>query len=105
MRLGFVEPELVVVEPGMDCITMDVHSIGSDEPYNVIKVRSPACAEQYFLIQNRQQVGFDRVLVGKGPPETHSGILIWHIDENVASGLGLLNRNWMHRAVTPIGLS
>lgn len=33
---------------------------------------------QYFLVENRQRVGFDAALPA-------SGMLIWHIDENVAS--------------------
>ncbi len=33
--------------------------------------------EEYFLVSNRQKVGFDSRFVGDG------GLLVWHIDENV----------------------
>ena len=105
-RLGFVAPKILTVESGMDFVTLDIHSIGADEPRNVIKVRSPVCTSQYFLIENRQQIGFDYPLAWYGSPETHSGILIWHIDENVMNGTarGFPNRNWRHRGVSPIGV-
>lgn len=43
--------------------------------------------KEYFLIENRQRVGFDKHLPG-------DGILIWHVDENMKN-----NRNEMHRLV------
>ena len=42
---------------------------------------------EYFLVENRQQVGFDSYLPG-------SGILIWHIDERMGN-----NSNENHRLV------
>ncbi|MFQ6107056.1 MAG: M6 family metalloprotease domain-containing protein [Thermoplasmata archaeon] len=47
---------------------------------------SPA-GEEYFLIENRQRVGFDSSLPG-------SGLLIWHVDESVDS-----NDDQFHRRV------
>jgi M6 family metalloprotease-like protein len=50
-------------------------------------------SSEYFLIENRQKIGFDESL-----PD--SGILIWHIDETVVDGRGrLTNRNEHHKAV------
>ncbi len=37
---------------------------------------SGAAGDEYFLVENRQQIGYDAALPG-------SGILIWHIDESV----------------------
>lgn len=107
MMLGFVEPQIITVEPNMNCIILNVHSIGADEPYNVVKVRSPVSQNQYFLIENRQHIGFDKGLaLQEGFPETHTGILIWQIDESILSTFlpGNPNTNWMHRGVTPVGI-
>lgn len=38
-----------------------------------------AVGDQYFLIENRQKTGFDTGIPG-------AGLLIWHIDESMASG-------------------
>ncbi len=47
---------------------------------------------QYFLFENRQQVGFDQTL-------RNSGLLIWHIDDNVdCAGNGCNSDEW-HRRV------
>ena len=42
---------------------------------------------QYFLFENRQQIGFDQTLRG-------SGLLIWHVDDNLSS-----NTDDWHRLV------
>ena len=39
---------------------------------------------EYFLVENRQQVGFDRGL--RRISSSASGLLIWHIDESVTQG-------------------
>ena len=36
---------------------------------------------EYFLVENRQRIGYDASL-----PANSSGLLIWHIDENVSTG-------------------
>ncbi len=41
-------------------------------------------SREYFLLENRQQAGYDASL-----PE--AGILIWHIDEGMPDGTGILN--------------
>lgn len=52
-----------------------------------LPVGESAAGEEYFLIENRQRVGFDSALPG-------SGLLIWHIDESVDS-----NDDQFHRKV------
>ncbi|MBW8001924.1 MAG: M6 family metalloprotease domain-containing protein [Planctomycetes bacterium] len=44
---------------------------------NVYKLQGPFPANEYFLIENRQGIGFDSQL-----PGPLRGLLIWHIDEN-----------------------
>jgi len=43
----------------------------------VYKLQGPFPANEYFLVENRQGVGFDA-----GLPGSSRGILIWHVDEN-----------------------
>jgi len=98
--LGFIEPTVIYVGPGMECLIIDVHSIGSDQAYNIIKVKNNINPRQYFLIENRQHYRFDDFSpIGT----TYSGILVWHIDEDVITTTPQLlvwpNRNWMHRGV------
>lgn len=85
IKCGFVTPTLVTDWDG------NINSISDTEnesKYNVIKVRSKADPKQYFLIENRQPIGFDKGLeaLDKGYFEKTfaGGILIYHIDENVS---------------------
>ena len=51
---------------------------------------------EYFLIENRANIGYDKGLQGKlGLADWSGGLAIWHIDENVTS-----NRNDNHRLVS-----
>ncbi|OAL01747.1 M6 metalloprotease [Phaeosphaeriaceae sp. SRC1lsM3a] len=83
------------------------HQITLEEVVKSFKIHrlwtnGDASSEEYFLVENRQATGFDRLLPG-------SGLLIWHIDETVwnnndenhpkvklmqADGLAHLKGNW-----------
>jgi M6 family metalloprotease-like protein len=45
--------------------------------------------DQYYLVTNRQRVGYDRSLVRSGPAD---GLLIWHIDEGVIDTTLMTNK-------------
>ena len=88
IKCGFVTPELVVSD--WDGNISSISDTVTDSKYNIIKVMSKADPKQYFLIENRQLVGFDKGLEvlnawSKYPYENifNGGILIYHIDENV----------------------
>ncbi|MCL2866063.1 MAG: BspA family leucine-rich repeat surface protein [Lachnospiraceae bacterium] len=124
VSLGFAEPVVVSVD-SMDEVYQEiyVHSRGTDEGYNVIKIVSEADPNQYFLVENRQQIGFDaglfsaRVFFDGASAPRHSGILIWHVDEGVLAASefdheGRMRQqwhspvnNWMHRGVAVEGLT
>jgi len=104
--LGFVEPTVIHVSPGMDYQIVYMHSANADEPYNIVKITSDAHYNQYFLLENRQRAGFDRDLA-RHILTADSGILILHIDEDVLLSIYPSvsvekNDNWMHRAIAPI---
>lgn len=84
--IGFIDPfpivqdhDNLVIEPA--ALESDVLMLWRDGEFN----------GQYFLLENRQQLGFDESLPG-------SGILIWHVDEAMED-----NRNpwWPGRPSEP----
>lgn len=92
IKCGFVKPILVSDWGG------EINSISekaADSKYNVIKVQSKADPKQYFLIENRQLIGFDQGLeflnqeYCSNPWDIENlfngGIVIYHIDENINS--------------------
>jgi len=74
IMLGFAEPQIILVEPGMDeqIIVFDRNNSGVGD---VIKVISNVNPYQYFLIEYQP--------FNEGREIGHEGILIWHIDEEV----------------------
>jgi|GEM_PF-3680285 len=122
MMLGFVRPIVVDVYYGMQAVYKYVYSINPHIdvpcPYNIIKIRNPAVnPNQYFLIENRQNLGFDANLAaGAGAfAPMRSGLLIWHVDEDVifaqssrytpTRSLGNQNNNGKHGGVRQVNIS
>lgn len=68
-RIGFIEP-LEIVENRTGIRQEPVETGG--EVY--VTWRNGIVRRQYFMLENRQHIGFDRSLPG-------AGLLIWHIDE------------------------
>ena len=67
--LGWVSPTLIS--------SSGVYSLGQVETNaQVYKLQGSFPSSQYFLVENRQGVGFDA-----GLPGSLRGVLIWHIDE------------------------
>ena len=69
-KLGWVSP-VEVVGP-MENMTMDRVETGGIV-YR-LWIGDPARSKEYFLLENRQRVGFDQKLPG-------DGLLIWHVDD------------------------
>ncbi len=96
IKCGFITPTLVEDWEG------NINSIsdtGNGSQYNVIKVQSKKDTKQYFLIGNRQLVGFDKGLEALNSVYENKffdgGIVIYHIDENVNENYN--NNHCMHR--------
>ena len=67
--LGWISPTLIS--------SNGVYSLGQAETNaQVYKLQGTFPSTQYFLVENRQGVGFDAAI-----PGSHRGILIWHVDE------------------------
>jgi len=80
LRLGWIaESQVVKVKPG------DVLSVRLD-PLELLTsgihvVKIPLTSDTYYLIENRQQVGYDSVLPS-------SGVLVYYVDETIREGRG-----------------
>ncbi len=72
MRLGWVTPTDVttsLVGTSIDAV---------ETSGKVFRLSIPGTTQEYFLIENRQPLGFDAALPG-------SGLLIWHVDDSQTS--------------------
>lgn len=86
IKLGYVTP--IVVTSDWDGDIYSISELGADSAYNVLEVRSKADPNQYFLVENRQLIGYDKGLeklndMFIGNSFFDGGIVIYHIDENV----------------------
>ena len=73
-KLGWVD--VIDINASMKNITIPcVETNGTASVYR-FWLGTPDSSKEYFLIENRQKIGFDRYLPG-------GGLLIWHIDENM----------------------
>lgn len=77
---GWCKIKLDWVSPAVISVT-GTYTLGQlKSTAQVYKLQGSFQANEYFLIENRQGVGFDAYL-----PGSQRGILIWHIDDNVAT--------------------
>ncbi|WBW96884.1 M6 family metalloprotease domain-containing protein [Oceanirhabdus sp. W0125-5] len=80
--LGFIQPREFKPEDGRQTITLKPAS----EYPQALKVEVPGSnGREYFLIENRQQTGYDAGLeynFDENPKDLH-GLVVYHIDENV----------------------
>lgn len=67
--LGWKKPTVIQDLPH----NIDIPAVIDDDGV-IYKIEVPGNKEEYFLLENRQQKGFDRFL-----PD--SGLLVWHVDE------------------------
>jgi len=79
IRLGWIStPQLLLVKPGETTYT----SLSPlSQKGNMLAVKIPLKGNRYYLVENRQPIGFDRVL-----PD--SGLLILNVDPNSPEGYG-----------------
>ena len=70
--LGWVKP-MIIEQESLNVAIMNSEK-NANEIYKIYLNGEPG--PEYFLIENRQKVGFDRYLSG-------AGLLIWHIDQDV----------------------
>ena len=71
IHLGWREPELIKKPPEIQ----DIPAVIDDDGVIYKLEVQGSGGREYFLLENRQQKGFDRYLPG-------NGLLIWHVDES-----------------------
>ncbi|MFN8543081.1 MAG: M6 family metalloprotease domain-containing protein [Candidatus Binatia bacterium] len=71
LRLGWVDAQVV------EETTRRVELPAVEETPTVVKIAAvPGRPQEYYLLENRQRIGFDARLKGEG-------LLVWHVDEGV----------------------
>lgn len=83
VELGWVIPFEVLTPLADEAI----QAVETSAAIYKLPIGGTAAGEEYFLIENRQQIGFDSGLPG-------SGLLIWHVDETMDD-----NDDQFHRKV------
>ena len=79
IRLGWIStPQVLLVKPGE---TAYANLSPLSQKGNRLVVKIPLKGDRYYLVENRQPIGFDRVL-----PD--SGLLILKVDPNAPEGYG-----------------
>ncbi len=77
MKLGWVEP--IIVTSDLSLTQIETPPVENNSIVYKIWAHDPSQnTDEYFLIENRQKIGFDSALPG-------DGILIWHIDDSVTT--------------------
>jgi len=74
VKLGWVSP-VEVMNPRSN---MTISQVETGGKVYKLPIGDPLTSDEYFLLENRQQVGYDQKLPG-------SGLLIWHVDDEMYS--------------------
>jgi hypothetical protein len=91
MRLNWIDPSRIkVIQPGetSDCLLAPLAQTSTD----IVAIKIPLPDNRYYLIENRQPIGFDQYLPG-------SGVLIMYANDRVTecrrgdSPIRLINAN------------
>jgi hypothetical protein len=92
LRLNWIaEPQVAIVKPG-GFLTLKLNPL--ELPTSGIQVvKIPLRPNTYYLIENRQQVGYDSVLPSRGA-------LIYYGDETIKEGQGILKLVDAHPNIT-----
>lgn len=80
--LGFAQPKQIVPEDGKKTLTISP-SFEKDDMYKVVVPGSNG--REYFMIENRQQKGYDAGLVYNVDLQQLHGLVVYHVDNDVFS--------------------
>ena len=98
VELGYVIPTVI---SNLEYGVFSVRNFSSNpaKSHDIIKVINPVNPNQYFLIENRQAVGYDAGMYGRS--STTGGVLIYHVDETIRTYRNNynVNDNNLHKMV------
>jgi hypothetical protein len=78
--LGFADPIEIKPEDGNQTITLRASANYPD----IYKVEVPGSnGKEYFMLENRQQIGYDKGLAYTVDGQNLHGLVVYHVDENV----------------------
>lgn len=78
--LGFATPKEIKPEVSKQSITLNPVELNKD----IYKIVVPGSnGKEYFLLENRQQIGYDKGIAYTYDGKNLHGLVIYHIDENV----------------------
>lgn len=80
MRLGWIPPSQIAVVQPAQIASVKLEPL-EEKTSGILATKIPLTSTAYYLLENRQQVGYDAVLPG-------SGVLVLYVDESVADGSG-----------------
>jgi hypothetical protein len=83
--LGWIEPNVYL--SGYQQVILDPAEISTD--FIKLYPRGETDIGEYFLLENRQPIGFDGEWLGA---DLCSGLVIWHVDESIVQDYTLVNR-------------
>ncbi len=93
VRMGFVTPMIASYNANSQYTLNSIQPNTPNTPsasnaYTVLKVVSNANPNQYFLVENRQQIGYDAGLyaAARSGSTLYSGVMIYHISDGVVDG-------------------
>lgn len=82
IKMGFMDQNNIINVNSSDSYTVNSIDLNDPSKYNVLKIpiinSSQSECEEYFLVENRQPIGFDKLLA---TDFCNSGIAIWHVKE------------------------
>lgn len=84
IKLGWIQPTVVTLPLAQESILQ----VETTARAYKLPIRSSTQGDEYFLLENRERVGYDANLPG-------AGLLIWHVDDAMQD-----NDNDQHRLVT-----
>ncbi len=82
-KLGWLTP----IDVTAPLLSQSIPQVENTSRAYRLTVKTSSAGDEYFLVENRQQIGFDAALPG-------AGLLTWHIDDSVQN-----NDNDAHRLV------
>ncbi|HLE45953.1 MAG TPA: M6 family metalloprotease domain-containing protein [Thermoplasmata archaeon] len=82
-QLGWLTP----IDVTTPLLSQSIPAVENTSRAYRLTVKTASAGDEYFLVENRQRVGYDTALPG-------SGLLIWHVDDSVSN-----NDNDAHRLV------
>ncbi|UCG87273.1 MAG: M6 family metalloprotease domain-containing protein [Gemmatimonadota bacterium] len=76
-QLGWVTEILIDVDT-----TLDINATVTSDTSYILPIHDPADSTQYFILENRQRIGSDSMLI-------QEGLLVWHVDSVITRQRGL----------------